>query len=273
MIGPAFDLKEGGDDIDSKGNPIIFKLIKDDEYKDHRGFRSGRAIKRAVQYLLTHCAIIEGKHALTWWGCMSYTKKLSKKSIKAEYPGSLDDDRTLSTPCPVCGNRRTEPCIQRETILSCFGGSPVGCHEVSVYPEPEYPFGKTSRGESLWDMIHSVITSDIHGIARHGLSVDAVYSLILEDPKDLEPVISANIRSGRLQKDDAGIVSVRHEFTLDKALNLMWWMTTHGIAPRSGDDELREVLSGHCSDSVMDDITFVFGSIHERFERGCAGVL
>ena len=271
IVGVAFNLTKGGYDFDAAGIPIVFKHIYDDEYKDYRGFRSGRAIKRTVQYLLTHCAIIEGKHALSWFGSLGYRTGLTK-NIEASFPGCLDTDSFLSTPCPVCGSRRTEPCVQRVPMLSTSCSYVVGFNEVPEYPEPDYPFGETSRGESLWDMIRSAVPSDIHGIARTGLSVDAVRALILEGSGDLESVIEANIRSGRLEKSDAGILSLRYEFTLDKALNLMIWMTTHGVTPRSGDSELRKLVSGYCSDSLMDDSTFVFGPILERFERGCAGV-
>ena len=267
VVGVAFNLTRGGYDFDAAGNPVIFKHIPDDEYHDYRGMRSGRAAGRVIQYLLSHCAIIEGKHALTWFGSLGYRTGLSK-NLEDSFPGCLEDADELTAKCPVCGNRRTEPCIQRELMVSCI---PMGWCEIPMWPEPDYPFGETGRWESLWEMIRAVVSGDIHGVTRRGLSIDAVLSLILEDSEDLEAVISANLRSGRLRISD-GILSLRYEFTLDKALVLMLWLTTHGITPRSGDSELRKLIMARCTDSIMDDSTFVFGPILQRFDRGCAGV-
>lgn len=351
IVGPAFDIIEGGpvggvrlfvNDViarpsnyfDSDGelkvdvfeddmwdsirddHDVIFKHIQDDEYKDHRGFRSGRAIKRAIQYLLAHCAIIGGKHALTWWGCTSYNR-LSSKAIEGEFPGALGDrplyvcrmcglplvgvvgrkndgpvwckwcerfvgaeNRKARTPCPACGCRATEPCLQNVPMRSEYGGY-AGVQLVLVHPEPgrhyqarlDESFDAPPSGEAVWNVVKSVLTVDEYGKRRYGLSMGDILHYINGDAEQIRRVVEANLISGRLQKDDSGIISLRHEFTLDKALNHMWFMTTNGIAPRSGDDELRKLLSGHCSETVMDDTTFVFGSIRERFERGCAGVL
>ena len=351
IVGPAFDIIEGGpvggvrlfvNDVmgapskyfDSDGelrmdaftddlwgsihdeHDVIFKHIQDDEYKDHRGFRSGRAIKRAIQYLLTHCAIIDGKHALTWWGCMSYNK-LSGKAIEGAFPGALGDKpmyvcgmcglplvgvvgqkndgpvwckwcerfvgaekKKPSTPCPACGCRATEPCLQNVPMRSEYGGY-EGFQLELVHPEPgrhhqfelDESFDAPSSNEAVWNVIKSVLTEDGHGKRRYGLSMGDLLQYIHGDANQIRRVVEANRITGRLHKEnDSGIISIHHEFTLDKALNLMWFTTTNGIAPRSGDDELRKLLSGYCSDSILDDITFVSGFIRERFDQGCLDV-
>jgi len=213
---------------------------------------------------------------------MSYTKKLSKVVIELEFPGALDDDKSLSTPCPVCGNRKTESCYSpivigpgRPSLVVSerFNEeTPPSVVYEQEYPEPEFPFGTIGPKESIWDMILSALTVDIHGEPRTGLTADALSSLILADPQDFESVISANLATGRLVKSDTGILSYHREFDLDKALHTMWWMTTHGEAPRSGDRELRKLVSSQCLDSIMDDSTFVLGPILDRFDLGCMGV-
>lgn len=275
IVGMAVDITEGGDDLDADGNVIIFKHIQDDEYKDHRGFRSERAVKRALQYLLTHCAVIEGKHALTWWGCMGY-RNLSRGTIERAFPGALDATERENSPCPVCGGSSTEPCSQRVPVAAYNDEymlrGPSGFREELVRPEPTYPFGDAHPLSVVWDAVRSVLTADEYGRARHGLAMGDILHYLSGDADVIRRVVRWNLESGRLKKDDAGIITVCKSFGLDQVLSLMWHMTRSGVTPRSGDSALRRLILANCPDAGSDDMSFVFGPVLERFERGCSGV-
>jgi len=98
------DVLPGGTD-----DGIIFKVIKDAEFQDYRGFVGPLGIRRVVHYLMSHCGILEGRHALTWWGSLSYNM-LSNGFLKESYPEAWKAVNERPNPrCPSCGSRNTEP--------------------------------------------------------------------------------------------------------------------------------------------------------------------
>ena len=96
------DVLPGGTDGD-----VIFKVVRDAEHGDYRGFRDVASIKRAVQYLLTHCGIYEGRHALTWWGSLSYNKMPIQK-LEDNFLG-WSEMIAFHRRCPKCKSIDVEP--------------------------------------------------------------------------------------------------------------------------------------------------------------------
>jgi len=266
-------IEPGGDDKDESGQLIVFKVIQDDEYKDMRGFRSGRAVKRAIQYLLTHCGVIEGKHALTWFGCLSYNR-MSRQAIDNKFPGALEDLGEGSRECPVCGSTSTEPCLQREPLFSWGDsdhlGRPVGAIEVLAHPEPSWEAGKPGRYEVLWEVIRKTLLENIKDERRNGLSQDALEHYLQAWPlEDLDNIIRWNLKTSRLQQRGEILSVARPEFGLDGALVQMKWMFEQGVPARNGDPELVRIikkieLERHDCGAIS-DIEFVFGSLMERY--------
>lgn len=107
-------ISPGGDDGDT-----IFRVIKDpgsDGKPTYRGFRYFSQVKECCQYLLSHAAIIEGKHSLTWWGLLSYNK-LNNGTLKEFCPDGYDFISTpMKSKCPFCGSRNNEPCFELDLV-------------------------------------------------------------------------------------------------------------------------------------------------------------
>ena len=112
------DIPEGGQDVDSEGDLVVFKHIPDSEYGDFRGFRSQLAIEREIQYLLSHAGVAENVHSLTYFGELAPCK-LSADAIELVFPesmtkGSKVDPKGLGPEDPVSGSHDTEPCYQTD---------------------------------------------------------------------------------------------------------------------------------------------------------------
>lgn len=141
-FGVAFgNVEPGGSPSDGS---VVFKVIKDARRKDYAGFRSQKDLRLAIRYVLTHAGILEGRHALTWYGTLSYNK-LTNEALKDACPEGYDAMITRLEPrCPSCGSRDTEPCWRLDLCGYGFGSSralapvPNLCH-----PEPTEP---PSRG-------------------------------------------------------------------------------------------------------------------------------
>lgn len=86
---------------------VIFKIIKDARRKDYRGFQKCQEISATIFYLLTHCGIIKGRHALAYFGELSYNK-LSNGKLQELIPG-LDLDPVHKHRCPSCRSDDVEP--------------------------------------------------------------------------------------------------------------------------------------------------------------------
>lgn len=126
----------------------IFKVIPDPGSEargkaTYRGFRRFGDVKRAVQYLLSHCGIIEGRHSLTWWGSLGYNS-LSTEKLKEFCPaGYANLTEYKAKVCPFCGSDDTEPCEELDLVPK------VGVHQdfdrgsdwrwLEVHPMPDEP--------------------------------------------------------------------------------------------------------------------------------------
>ena len=105
MIGVAWgDVKPGRED-----SGYIFKVVRDAERGDYRGFKSPGAVQRALSYLLSHCGVMDGVHAVTWFGVLSYNKMALEKLKAFAREGWDDLQRVRSPKCPYCGSEDTEP--------------------------------------------------------------------------------------------------------------------------------------------------------------------
>lgn len=69
----------------------------------YSGFRRVRSVKKCINYVLSHCAIIKGKHSLTWWGDLSYRK--FRQSDVRDFLIHENNPGYGILPCPVCGIR------------------------------------------------------------------------------------------------------------------------------------------------------------------------
>jgi hypothetical protein len=89
----------------SVGQDYVFKVIENPEgcgRGPFTGIPSVWRLWRLVGYLLTHCGVVEGRHALTWWGVLSY-RKVSAARLRAAYPEAWVEVMGKKNPrCPVC---------------------------------------------------------------------------------------------------------------------------------------------------------------------------
>jgi len=88
------------------GKDYIFKHIPNPKTGDYRGFRRVRDVAAGVRYLLTHAAIVKSRHALTWFGVLSYNA-MPNQRIVAKFPDVQPDVEKFGPQCPHCGSRRT----------------------------------------------------------------------------------------------------------------------------------------------------------------------
>jgi predicted RNA-binding Zn-ribbon protein involved in translation (DUF1610 family) len=113
------DVPQGGTDGD-----VVFKVLRDAEYGDFRGFRGPTGIRRHLHYLLTHCGVLKGRHALTWWGSMSYNK-LPNGVLRAMYPEAWAELKAVpDVRCPRCGSRKTFEILEDGSV----DPSAASCH-------------------------------------------------------------------------------------------------------------------------------------------------
>jgi len=101
----------------------FFKVIQDAKNKDFRGFQDVCGIKACVFYLLTHCGIVEGRHALTWWGELSYNMLSNEKLFDAIPELKRQMDYRPGRRCPACGSDDVSP----DYITDWTDGSLVDC--------------------------------------------------------------------------------------------------------------------------------------------------
>jgi hypothetical protein len=119
------DITPGGTD----GAGVMFKHIRDKRSGDFRGLLRMQDCQRLIAYLLSHCGIVEGRHAATWGGEFSYNK-LNQGALEAEYPAAVEAMRQRGHRCPVCGSWNTEPCIIYD---SCGYWPPM---PITMHPPP-----------------------------------------------------------------------------------------------------------------------------------------
>ena len=131
LVAAVGDIKPGSTEFYEDG--IFFKVIPDPIRGGFRGFTHFGELRRCVQYLLTHCGVIEGRHTVTWYGSMSYNK-LSQKALEAKHPKAVKDmEKVRSSQCPHCGSYDTERC----EVVDYTRWSDR--HSVQLHPYPSNP--------------------------------------------------------------------------------------------------------------------------------------
>ena len=115
VIGVAFgNIEQGG--LERDGD-LVFKVVRDARHHDFGGFRSEAEVRACLSYELGHVGIVhedrdrEGvvqcRHALTWFGVLSYGK-LSTETLRLSCPEGFDAvHAVVSARCPSCGSRDT----------------------------------------------------------------------------------------------------------------------------------------------------------------------
>jgi hypothetical protein len=120
----------------------LFRVIRDPGSSEgapvYRGIRDVKALRRCIQYLLTHAGILEGRHALTWWGLLSYNK-LPSSVLKEAYPDAYAEIHYSGRRCPVCGSHAVDWTQYDRCETGYFPVTP---------PDPEYRHGFSSRWEA-----------------------------------------------------------------------------------------------------------------------------
>ena len=119
--------KPGGDDGD-----VVFHVIKDpsstEDDSHARGFQNDKELKKAIHYALKHCGVIQGRHALTWWGCFSRVS-FPDQMLKERYPTTWDELHAGGHRCPECGSRDID--VTRYRLMD-------GSYVPVTPPDPEY---------------------------------------------------------------------------------------------------------------------------------------
>lgn len=140
----VFSLSRGENGLDawSEGGSdgrVLFGAIRDpsstEEDPHFRGFSNDKELKKGIHYALKHCGILEGRHALTWWGCFSRVSFPDQK-LKDRYPTTWDELHAGGHRCPECGSRDVD--VTRYRLM---GGGYVPV----TPPDPEYR--RPSRGD------------------------------------------------------------------------------------------------------------------------------
>ena len=115
VLGLAFgNIVPGGQERDGD---LVFKVIPDARNHDYRGFRSPGDLRKCIAYQLTHCGIVNAdvsldgvvrnRHAVTWFGVLSYNKLGLEKLVEACPKGYAVASASAAVRCPLCGSRET----------------------------------------------------------------------------------------------------------------------------------------------------------------------
>ena len=96
-----------GDIRPGERGDYVFRHIPDPRWHGYRGMRRTGDLRACVRYILTHCGIVAGRHALTWFGSMSYNM-LPNKKLDEFYPGVRDKIQEFRRRCPKCGSYEVE---------------------------------------------------------------------------------------------------------------------------------------------------------------------
>lgn len=93
--------------LPGNGDGYIFHVIRDAIRHDYRGFQRTREVIACLSYLLTHAAVSEKKHTLTWFGDMSYNK-LNNATLEEHSPELMSYLNRSGLQCPQCGERNCQ---------------------------------------------------------------------------------------------------------------------------------------------------------------------
>jgi len=173
----------GGSDIGPDGRVVVFKHIRDDEYGNFGGLRSGRAIARVLQYQLTHAGLQDGRHALTYFGLLHFSK-VSQEKIELEYPECLTDGSWTNPKapslCPACGSDDVEACYETDftqipslVVPTIYKPDNPQLAHLQVHPEPEYestPELVDKAETDLEEKFQNLYDAEPDATARHALT-------------------------------------------------------------------------------------------------------
>jgi len=171
----------GGSDFAPDGSPIVFKHIRDDEYQNFGGLRSGTAIARLIQYQLTHAGLRKGRQALTYFGLLHHSK-VPKEKVQTIYPECLKEDSKTNPKvdpiCPVDGSREVENCLQTLVDYGSTHKDPkdvhfVGIHDEYIHPDPAYqpsPEYVAAAEVELEEKFQNLYDNEPDPAARHKLT-------------------------------------------------------------------------------------------------------
>lgn len=99
-------LAPGHIDPGALGSDYVFKVIRDAKRGDYRGFKKPKEITACIFYLLTHCGVVGGAHALTWFGALSYNC-FSMEAWETHFPEVIAYLQPRGRECPFCGSTET----------------------------------------------------------------------------------------------------------------------------------------------------------------------
>lgn len=102
IIGLAVGHVDPGDN----NGEYVFKVIRDAKRGDYRGLKKPKEIQALIYYLLTHCGVIEGSHALTWFRALSYNQ-FNMETWEKHFPLLWEHLQSKNRLCPHCGSDDT----------------------------------------------------------------------------------------------------------------------------------------------------------------------
>jgi hypothetical protein len=289
----------GGSDVGPDGRIIVFKHIKDEEYHNYGGLRSQRGMSRLIQYQLTHAGLVDGAHALTYFGFCSF-RKLPAAEVHTTYPDALKDDSKtnpeVSCVCPACGSDDLEPCS-----YDAFAGR-EGLVNIRSHPEPDYvpsPEVVDQAEQTLEEKFQSLYDNEPIPARRHDLTKERqreraklaqraleFFNLknplveiwvwlrnILEDgsrlrdelqcgtPELLDRVIELNLKTKRLRSTPRGRLSLVREYDLDDALRDLKTVILSSEPVDGSDWRLERLIVANAPDGnpLLTDYGYVFG--------------
>lgn len=301
IVGINFgNISPGGTDFLEDGRRIIFRHIRDDEYGDFGGLRSGRGIERLLQYLLTHAGLADGAHAITYFGSLAYNK-LPRAEVHQVFPEALDEhSRTnprVPVQCPLDGSRNTEPCEQMDGWMLMpvhappeYEPSPEAIAKARRSLEEEYEFryqcagtreerhalteerqrerAKLAQEETeLFNLRHPLVAiwRWLKAVLSEG-SVPINY-LEADDQELLWRCIDLNLASGRLGMTKGERLYLIREYGLDDALSEVRSIVFSGESKDGHDWRLERLIAKNPprDNPIMTDTGFVFGELYHPY--------
>jgi len=147
--------------------PYVFKHIPDpprfkgDTKKTYLGVRKFADLLRLLRYLLSHAGLVQGTHALTWFGVLTYNQSIfgvkfgSKERFTADYPDVIEYLSKYRKGCPACGFERPYTVyneMDASAIRAGMGDLPIrkGYHTLTAEPLTTADYSQFSN----WDQFN-----------------------------------------------------------------------------------------------------------------------
>jgi len=277
----------GGTDFAADGSAVVFKHIRDDEYGNFGGLRSGVAVKRLLQYQLTHAGFREGDQALTYFGLLS-PNRLPRSRTHESYPECLDEDSVTNPPvsatCPACGSTDIEPCVERVFDYEWY--TPI---EIEKHPPPAHeptPDVVEQASVGLEERFQNLYDNEPRPAARHELTKErqrermrlagrelelfnmndplvAIWVWLKDAlsegpvPRDylkaedlglLDKCVELNLKTGRLGITPGDRLYLKHEYDMDDALRDVRGIVLSGEPDTGRDWRLERLLKANPSE-------------------------